>query len=256
MSTIEQKALQLKTLEKDSLRNLAEGKYEVFLESIANFRSTKDEIKKIILQYPMIEIADPEARKTVNSLINGEDLPLEKALSASVVGDFLKEDFDDNELWEIGSDVFYSWFSHYDYITGLLRIGSLIINGSKVPRNLEIFADEARHSYVFQLYHATCSVCRTLIEVTIKDLCIENNILPNDTERIKRLDNRKTSLVNLISELCFLDKYSPFLNRLNRIKRKTNFVVHGNKKVTETEAYETIRESFQLVQDLYDAKQA
>lgn len=254
MPTIEQKALNLKCLEKESLRNLAEGKYEAFLTNIETYRNTKDEIKKYILQHPVLEIEDSEARKTIITICNGEDLPLEKALCASAVGDFLKEDFDDLELNEIGSDVFYSWFSHYEYIKGLLKIGSLVLAGGKIPRNLETFADEARSSYVFQLYHASYSVCRTLLEVAIKDLCIENNILPSDTKKIKRLDNRKTSLVNLISELCFLPKFSPFLKRLEKIKKKTNFVVHGNGKVSEKEAYETIKETFTLVQDLYEAK--
>lgn len=252
MSVIEHKALQLKNIEKEALKNFSEKNYIELLNNVEEFREIKDEIKKYILENPILNIDDKEAIKIILKINNGEDLPLEKAFKDSWIGVNLKEElFFEPELTEIGSDVFYSWFSHYEYIKGLLEIGSLMLLGGRVPNGLGRFADEARSAYTFQLYHAAVSICRTLIEVSVKELCINNGILPRDTRKLKRLDSRKISLANLISDLCYIDGYSKFYERLKSINRKTSFVIHGNQRVTKSEAYQVLKETFSLVQDIY-----
>jgi len=252
MNYLEERAIEYKQLEKDAVRCLVEWKLDDFLNKIQKLKQIKNEIKIGLMEKPLVEVENIETRKILISINQNEELPLEKSYKNSVIGDFLREEFTDNELSEIGSDIFYSWFSHYEYVKGMSKIGALIINCGDLPENLDKFIDEARHCFAFQQYNSVLSLSRSILEVTIKGLATRHGILPKEEEKLKHLENYRTSLNFLIDEVAKLRPYRSFGPRLHWIRRRTNFAIHNNKVVTEPEAAEILKETINATRDLLE----
>jgi len=252
MNSLEEMAIRYKQTEKDAVRCLVEGKFEEFTECIQLLKKIKDEIKVCILERPLVQIVNVEAAKVVKSINENAELPLEKCYKNSLIGEYLREEFTDSEITEIGSDIFYSWFSHYEYVKGMSKIGAIIINCGKVPKSLECFVAEARQCYAFQQYNAVFSLSRTILEVTLKELSVKHGILPKDDAKLSQIDNYKTSLNFLIDELSKIHPYRSYSARLHWIRRRANFAIHGNKVVTEAEAAGILKETMRTVSEILE----
>lgn len=255
-NSIIQKALRLKELDKLIIKAIAIWDLDQFSEYVVEFNDAKKHIRSYGLEHPLLnlqEIEDQDARLIIEKIMSGEPLSVEKAMSGSTIEEFLKGELDENEIENLGSDLFYSWFSHYEYIEGLYEIGTLTLSCGKVPDNLSKYVDEARHCYVFQQYNAVFSLCRTILEVCIKDLAIAYKILPKDSHNVKYMKSRMPDLFDLINQLC--DQFAPFKqikNRLHKIRLQSNFIIHGNRLVKKEEAKDTLKETLLVVHQLYD----
>jgi len=255
-NSIIKKALRLKELDKLIIKAIATWDLDQFSEYVVEFNESKKYIRSYGLEHPLVnlqEIENPEARLIIEKIMSGEPLSVEKAMSGSTIEEFLKGELDENDIENLGSDLFYSWFSHYEYIEGLYEIGSLTLSCGKIPANLSKFVNEARHCYVFQQYNAVFALCRTILEVCIKDLAVEYKILPKDSNNIRHMKSRMPDLFDLINQLC--DRFTPFnqiKNRLHKIRLTTNFIIHGNRLVRKEEAKDTIKETLLVVHQLYD----
>lgn len=87
-------------------------------------------------------------------------------------------EFDEEELWELGSDYFYTWYSHEDYVKALADLRPLI-HQNPIPESVSVLLPQIRDSYAFGLYQATYAFCRTSIEVAIRDVCMRRNLFPD-----------------------------------------------------------------------------
>jgi hypothetical protein len=206
-----QKALRLKELDKLIIRAIATSDMEQFIRSIEEFNDIKKQIRSFGLENPVVNLHDVEnadARVIIQKIMSGIPFSVEKALANSSIEEFLKGELNENDIEDLGSDLFYSWFSHYEYIKGLFEIGALIISCGKIPANLSGFVEEARHCYTFQQYSAVFSLCRTILEVCIKDIVTNCKILPADSENVRQMASRTPELIDLINKLC--DEFTVF----------------------------------------------
>ncbi|MFC1556954.1 hypothetical protein ACFL6I_19655 [candidate division KSB1 bacterium] len=89
------------------------------------------------------------------------------------IEEYFLDELAESEIEQLGLDLFYSWFSHYEYIEGFCSIGTLILEKGKIPDYLAHFLDEARICYAFQQYSAVYSLCRTILEITVRNVCIK-----------------------------------------------------------------------------------
>jgi hypothetical protein len=109
------------------------------------FAVLRKKIKKDLIDYPAAKIHDTQAQEILSKIIQEEPFQADKFLKAieNKTGesfDFDKLEYDETE--EL-SDIFYSWFSHYEYLEGLYEIGSLIV-GFSIPDTLDSSVSEAR----------------------------------------------------------------------------------------------------------------
>jgi hypothetical protein len=251
-----QKALRLKELDKLIIKAIATWDLDQFSEYVVEFNESKKHIRSYGLEHPLInlqEIENPDARLIIEKIMSGELLSVEKAMSGSTIEEFLKGELDENDIENLGSDLFYSWFSHYEYIQGLYEIGTLTLSCGKIPANLSKFVDEARHCYTFQQFNAVFALCRTILEVCIKDLAIANKILPEDSHKIRYMKSRTPDLYDLINQLC--DRFTTFKqvrNRLHKLRSTTNFIIHGNRLVKREEAKDILKETLLVIHQLYE----
>lgn len=251
-----QKALRLKELDKQIIRAIATSDMDQFISSIEEFNDTKKQIRSFGLENPVVNlhaVENDDARIIIQKIMSGIPFPVEKALAKSSIEEFLIGELNENDIETLGSDLFYSWFSHYEYIKGLFEIGSLIISCGKIPANLSGFMEEARHCYAFQQYIAVFSLCRTILEVCIKDIATNCQIIPKDSENVRQMALRTPELNDLIEKLCDgFTVFSVIRNQLHRVRKKTNSIIHGTRLVHPKEAKEILKDTVLVIHQLYE----
>lgn len=251
-----QKALRLKELDKLIIKAIANWDVEHLSKYIVEFKDTKKFIRSYGLEHPLVsthEIKDRTARLIIQKVLSGEPFSVEKAMSGSEIGEFLKGELNEDEIESLGSDLFYSWFSHYEYVEGLYEIGALALSCGKVPENLSRFVHEARQCYTFQQFNAVFSLCRTMLEICIKDVATKYNMLPADIHNIRHMASRTPDLNDLIDQLC--NQFTIFdgiRDRLHKVRRRTNYIIHGNRLVKREETRTMLKETLSVIHELYE----
>lgn len=249
MDDLLKKALRVKELDKLMIKAVAEWDIEQLPKYVGEYRELKKEIKTILMEHPVVhipDIRDKYAKEILQTISSGDLLPTEKAFQGSTLAECFSDTLERNEVEQLGSDLFYSWFSHYEYIEGLYNIGSLILAVGKIPEHLTRFVSEARNCYAFRQYSGVYSLCRTILEICVRDICVKHGIVQN-----KPSEYNKLGLHDMIVKICKLEKYKHLKDRLDNIRLETNFLIHGNKTIWGQEARDMLRETLKVVQELY-----
>lgn len=253
---IVQKALRLKELDKLIIKAIASLEVKELPTYIIEFHDLKKEIRSYVIECPIVflqEIESPEIRSIIHKIVSGEQFQVEYSLSNSPVKEFLKGELDEVDVDELGRELFYSWFSHADYIRGLYEIGALTISCGEIPANLSRYVREARDCYAFQQFNAVYSLCRTILEVCIKDLAGAYKIIPSDSDNVRQMMSRNPELNELINQLCDKNKvFRGVRNQLHKIRRETNFIIHGNRIVNKQEAKDMLKDTLLVIHKVYE----
>lgn len=249
------KALKLIKLDKDIIKAVI-NKDDKLLELIIEFVVFKKGIKLSLTDIPfsVTKTHDKKAREIIQKISLGEPLPLqaddiarrfEKSYESSTGEKLNLNALSGDELDEMVSDLFYSWFSPQAYIEGLYEIGSLTV-GVTVPDLLVTYVQEARSSYAFQNYNAVYSLCRTIIEASIRDICLRKKLIKEKENNVYFF--KSYSVGELISKVSKGD----MKDRIHKIfYEKTSPLIHGRKTITSKEAKETFKDTLKMVHDLY-----
>jgi len=257
LNEINQKALRLIELDKLVVKAIAAMNIDELVDYVSEFKNTKKFIRSYALEHPLVnmkEIENDNVRRIIQKIMSNEPFPVEMALSGgSTIKDYLKGELDEEELEDLGSKLFYSWFSHYEYIQGLYEIGALTISCGKVPANLSRFVDEARHCFTFQQYNAVFSLCRTILEVCVKDVATKHEVLPSDQKNIRYMVSHAPELYGLINQLCEqCAAFEVIRVQLHEVRKGTNSIIHGNSIVTRKEAKEMLGKTLVAAHQLYE----
>ena len=254
-----QKALRLKELDKLIIKAIATSDVGHIAEYIVEFNTVRKLIRTYGLEHPLVNMNDIEnsdARLIIQKIMSGETFSVERAMPESSIKEYLKGELDENDIEDL-ADLLYSWFSHQEYIQGLYEIGALTLACGKLPDNLSRFVDEARHCYAFQQFNAVFSLCRTILEVCIKDVATACAILPTDMNNIRQMESRTSDLYYLINRLCDeFSMFSPIRGQLHRVRRGTNSIIHGDRIVRRAEAKDTLKETLFTIHQLYELEAA
>lgn len=206
-----------------------------------------------------LDVSDKKVLNHLQNISSGEDLP----------NGFLKGLFQDRldveRIEELSAELFFSWFDPYDYIEDLYEVGSLVVSAGRLPDYLEGLVNEMRHCYVFKQYHATCSLCRTVLEVSIRDIFEMQGLDDPHSDnylyveqRISRsnrrwfMDDPDPSLAQMIGMLCLLRPFRPLKRELRDIVSRGNELIHGNRSVTREEAEYMLRKTLRSIHELYE----
>jgi hypothetical protein len=256
IDALTQKALRLKELNKLIIKAVATWDIDQLGKYIVEYNETKKQIRTYSFEHPLINLKDitsADARVIIQKIASGESLSVEKSIMGGKIEEFLKGELDEDEIDKIGSELFYSWFSHHEYVVSLYEIGSLTLSCGSIPAHLSVFVNEARHCYTFQQYNAVFSLCRTVLEICIKDLAVVNGILSADSHNVRQMSSRVPDLYDLINQLC--DKFGERGNvrkQLHKVRTKTNYIIHGNRVVKRDEAKEVLRETLSAIHQLFE----
>ncbi len=220
-----------------------ESNQKDLVTALSAYQELRKNIRKYLLDQPYVSIVSPEARALAQKVTTGEGLPTDKILKhLDTDKDLL--DFSFDELGELGEELFSSWFSHYEYVSGLAELRPLVVQGA-VSEAVSRLVTQVKDCYAFQQYDAAYGLCRAVIEASVRDICVRRQLLPNLGENVILFEKyqwgelrRKVSS----GELC---------ERLQRLYAALCEVLHARKTVTKDEARHAFEETLQVVERLY-----
>jgi len=242
-------ALNLAELDRRVVRDIVEGDTEDLTSALESYITLRRSLRTRLLEEPVSTVEDADAAVALRKVCDGEGLPTDgiiKRLRQSACEDEPEMEFDDQELWELGEQLFYSWYSHHDYVTGLAELRPLI-HRSPIPDVVSRLVRQIRDSYAFQQYDAAYALCRTAIEVCIRDICVRRNLFPDVGDKIVLFEKYQWSkLRNKVSEGVLRD-------RLTAHYRELSTVLHGRKAAARESARYAFEETLQIIEELYRA---
>lgn len=251
--TLTKSALRLKEINRLAVKAAIEGPSKELLKLLDEFRNVKKSIKISLIDTDIPKVDDKEAKNIINRIVNEHIFDADNMIARleNITGVELNvSSLEPEETDQLESDLFYSWFSGYEYVNGLYEIGALIL-GVSVPEKLVKFVSEARSCFAFQQYNALYSLCRTIIEVAVRDICTRKGLIEEKKDNVVAFERyQKDNISQLINKI----SYGSLRRTIKDIYyNKTSFLIHGHKTTKRAEAKALFRETMTAVQQLYVA---
>jgi len=241
-----QNAIKLDRLNREVVKAVIEWNPDNIGKVLQEYVDTRRRIKTALIDYPVAKIHDYRAKNVLSKIGQGESFQADniiKMLESQSQENMSLEALDDSEIEQLGSDLFYSWYSHYEYIEAFYDIGSLIVSIT-IPEVLKVYVSEARSCFAFQQYNAVYGLCRTILESAIRHTCERKGFIKKSGNVVDIEDYKPAELINKVARGNLRD-------RLKDIYRKTSALLHGRKTITSEDAKEMFRGTLKAVQDLY-----
>ena len=164
-------------------------------------------------------------------------------------------------------DVFYNVHNPYSYIEALKKVGSLIVKSDSLPGNLSNVISTIKESYAFQQHLAVAAMCRTALEIVLRDIYKKLGFTTRKTpehaiakayfDKMKHV-NGKTyinqfdpSPRDLRFLICRLPEFEHFKEDLENIYADLSRVVHGTTTINKKRAEYYIEETFLIIHEMY-----
>lgn len=246
-NTLQKDALEMRRLNRLMVKAVAESDLSSLHRILPEYVKTKKRIKTQLLEVPTPRIHDRQALNILQRLSEGENLPADNIVTAveemaGVQGRLTALDEDDIE--SLGSDLFYSWFSHYEYIEGLYEMGSLVVSIS-VPDHLSKFVNEAKNSYAFQQYNAVYSLCRTILESSVRDICVRRRLITQRQDNLIPIEEYWwRDLKDAVAK-------GSLKRQLGDLYSKLSSLIHGRKVASRQAAKTAFESTLKTVHALY-----
>lgn len=175
------------------------------------------------------------------------------------------EDYETDD--KLTMDVLYNVFNPYIYISDLRKAGVLIITSDAEPENFSRVTSTIKECYAFQQYLAVAVLCRTAIEIALKDLynklgfttkkSPENSIAKQYFNELRK-KSRKTypnefdpSPRDLRNLICKLPEYEKFEENLDNMYGNLSRIVHGSMVINKEKSEYYMKETFWLIHEMY-----
>lgn len=233
------------------VKAVVESQLEDFPKHLAEFRDSKLRVLKNLGQYGVIDGIDNQAKEVL--------LRAQRKFPSDHILEQLSEEredeaffytLSDDEVADLGSDLLYSWISHYEYVRDIFKVNSLILQ-TTIPMELATYVREARDCFAFQQHNAVVSMCRTILEAAAKDLCEKQGFFVPHGENIISINSKVFN--QLISAVC----KGALKRRAVGIYYSDGCpVVHGDRSINADEALRVLRETLDVVQELYSLHEA
>ena len=155
-------------------------------------------------------------------------------------------EFDDADIEELGSKLFYSWYSHHEYVRALDELRPMILR-CDTSESVERLVERVRRCYAFEQYDATFGLCRTLLEASIRDICVRRGLFPelsNNAILYEKCNWRQ--LRDRVSSGRLNEKLKDLYGRLCE-------VLHARKAVVSKDAREVFLETLLVIEKLYES---
>lgn len=244
---LEDDLLQLARLDRAVVRCVVESDWERLQGSLSAYHVLRQRIRIDLISQENVRIASSEARAVLQKITTGEGFPTDhviERLHALSGADNPAEEFTADQLEELGSELFYSWFSHYEYITGLAELRPLIVN-APLSDGVSRLVGQIKNCYAFQQYDAAYSLCRTLIEASIRDICVRRELFPTLGENVVLFERFNWGQLR--------DRVATgeLRQRLTSLYSDLSTVLHGRRSVSKDEARQAFGETLSVIEHLY-----
>lgn len=240
-------ALRLAELDRKVVRALLECDTEELGRTLGAYMELRKSLKTRLLDRSAIPVTDADAASVLRKISTGDGLPSDKVierLAAHSDEELPVEEFDDVDLEELASELFYSWFSQYEYVMALAELRPLIPRAA-VAESVSQLVWQVKSCYAFQQYEAAYALCRMVIEASVRDICLRCRLFPDLGNNVVLFEEHKWHKLR--------DRVSsgPLRERLRILYAELSAVIHSRKSVTKEEARGAFEETLQVVEQLY-----
>ena len=250
--TLIRDASELIEIDRKIVKAIIESNFENLSTLISEFRDRKIKVQKGLAELGVVEAAD-DSQKEVLMRVQRE-FPTDtviKQWEKSRGEDVSFYELSDKEIDELGQDLFYVWISHYDYVRNIFKLNTLILQAT-IPEGLRGYIIEARACFALEQYNAAVSMCRTMLEGAARDLC----------EKRGFLELHAKNLININPK----DVFNQLIKRVSSGKLKRRAfkiyyrdacpIIHGDRSMNGDEALRVLRETMDVIQELYSLQES
>ena len=241
--------LQLAELDRQVVQALIENNTEEFLQVLGSYLETRSNLKREVLDESVVSVEDATAREILRRITNGDGLQSDEIverLGGLGGGELAVGELDDAEVEDLGSELFCSWYSHHEYVRALAELRPLILRSS-VSESVKRLVGQIKSCYAFQQYDAVFGLCRTLIEASIRDICVRRELVP------KQVDD--AALLEKYNWKCLRDKVScgPLNEELKDLYGRLSEVLHARRSAGIAEVRKIFGETLRVIERLYES---
>ena len=146
-------------------------------------------------------------------------------------------------------DEFYSWFSGEEYVREKMKSQLLFLQTERLPENFKSFVREIQECFIFQKYIVASVLCRTVLEIAIRDLFDKNELKSENSKYGEDFDLTLYKRMNIMS---LVKKFSPYSKAMHDARTDGNSLIHGNRTVDWDTCADMIKKTFFLIHHLYE----
>ena len=246
MMTLQADALRLLELHRQVSKALIECDAEELRRALLAWIELRESVKMQLLEASVISVGDAKASEILRKIADGDDLQPDEIIRQLLRRDdeLTAEEFDDLDIERLGSELFYSWYSHHEYVKALAELRPLILR-SDASQSVHRLIREAKDCYAFQQYDAVFALCRMSIEASIRNICVRRGLLPEPDEKVNLLEKYYWKELR--------DKVSigSLNEKLENIYGRLCEVVHARRSATAGEARAMFRRTLSIIEELY-----
>ena len=234
-------ALRLAELNRQVVQAVMEGNGEEFGRALDAYRELRLSLKSRLLDEPTISIEDTKARGVLHKISTVEGLDADWVVRK--LEEFSNDDglpfgkFDDVEIQHLGSELFYSWYSHHEYITALTELCPLILR-CDTSMSVRRLVREVKQCYAFQQYNAVFAMCRALLEESAREIGEQRGF-------VGLRGKYGPDLFRKVSN-------GPVRKKLGDLYGRLSKVLHALREATAKDAHEVFQETLSAVEELYE----
>ena len=247
--SLQDDALRLGALDQQVVRALVERDDHALRTAWVAYVDLRERLRTVLLDKSAAQVSDSSAAEILRRVGSGEGLSSDEIIDRLVASsdqDQSTPEFDDSTLEELGSELFYSWYSHHEYVRALGELRPLILRGT-APQSVKHLTWQVKQCYAFQQYDAAYALCRTLLEASIRDICVRRRLFPDLGENVILFEKYRWSQLR--------DKVSsgPLRTKLKDLYARLSAVLHARSTVGAEEARKTFGETLEVIEWMYEA---
>ena len=238
--TLQDDALRLAKLDQEVGRALCEGDVENLRRVLLAYVELRESLRIQLLDESVISVGDVKAGEILRKVASGSDLQSDefiKQLRTHGGGEPAAEEFDDLDTEELGLELFYSWYSHHEYITALAELRPLILRCS-TSNGVRRLVGEVKQCYAFQQYNAVFAMCRALLEESAREI--------GEQRGLGRIRGKYgPDLFKKVSN-------GPLRKKLGDLYGRLSKVSHALREATAEDARKVFQKTLSAVEELYE----
>lgn len=245
--SLQDELLTLSTIDGRVIRAVIEQDLEGLRVALSEYLTLRKTIRTHLLDKSVASIEDGSAVEVLRNITSGDGLSTDRlfeGLNSTEDRERLAEEFSEEELNALGSRIFYSWFSHIEYVTGLSELRPLVVRGSATG-SVDQLVRQVKDCYAFQQYEAAYALCRTLIEASIRDICVRRRLFPDLGDKVLLFEKFNWRQLRAKVSSGSLEE------QLKSLYSELSSVIHGRKSVSKDEALYAFKATLQVVEALY-----
>ncbi len=224
--------------------------FDSLQSSITKYIEIRKKLRRETMESSVALITDPAIKELFIKIKDGHGLKsdtiIETLFSLINEEEYKIDDLAEDEIEDLGSDLLYSWFSHYEYIQGLADLRPLTFSAAPNQR-ITTFISEIKKCYAFQQYNAAYSLCRTLIETCVREIIVKNELMPDIKDDSILFENHRWYELRI----AVAPENSEIESDLKNIYSKLCKIIHGRQTVSKNECKFGFKTTLEVVEKLY-----